>query len=65
MCDNPELTEVYVYPDGEQYDTPPTWKSDDYQKRETMLCEKCDNELQVHYGEPYASCECGTTEWYH
>jgi hypothetical protein len=28
-----ELKDVCVYPDGEQYDAPPTWKSDDYEKR--------------------------------
>lgn len=59
-----DLKTVYVYPDGEQYDEPPSWKSDDYEVRETALCETCDTELEIHYGEPFASCECGTGEWH-
>lgn len=54
---------IYAYPDGEQYDEPPAWKSDDYETRETMLCETCDADLEVHYSEPFASCKCGTHEW--
>jgi hypothetical protein len=57
------LKEVYVYPDGEQYDIRPDWKSDDYEIRMTDLCEKCDTEYEIHYGQPFASCECHTTEW--
>lgn len=57
------MVEVYVYPDGEQYEQPPSWKSDDYEVRKTELCVKCDNILTIHYSEPHASCECGTREW--
>lgn len=60
-----EMKTVYVYPDGEQYDEPPSWKSDDYEVRQTDLCTSCDTELEPHYGEPFASCECGTSEWYY
>ncbi len=58
---------VRVWPDGTQQDiveTPFTHKSDDYEVRQTMLCQTCDQELQVEYGEPFASCDCGTQEWY-
>lgn len=54
---------VYVYPDDENYDQPPSWKSDDYEVRQTDLCEKCDTELHIHYAEPFSSCDCGTQEW--
>jgi hypothetical protein len=56
--------EVCVYPDGVQYDEPQRCRSDDYEKRKTAHCEDCGTNLDVHYGEPFASCECGTTEWY-
>jgi|GEM_PF-896302 len=56
--------DVYVYPDNEQYHEPPFWKSDDYEKRKTTSCERCDEEMNIHYGEPFASCNCGTSEWY-
>jgi len=59
-----ELETVYVYPDGENYTLPPQWKSDDFEERFTTLCEVCDTVLHVHYKEPFASCGCGTTEWY-
>lgn len=61
---NDEFYKVYVYPDGEQYTERPEWKSDDYEIRETSLCEICDSEIQVHYMEPLASCDCCTQEWY-
>ena len=60
-----ERYKVYVYPDGEQYEEPPSWKSDDYETRETALCATCDEELQIEGGKPFASCPCGTQEWYH
>ena len=55
---------VYVYPDGEQYEYPPEWKSDDFVVRMTELCEKCDEILELDYSEPLAHCRCGTQEWY-
>lgn len=64
MMSDEELIDVYVYPDGENYSEPPSWKSDDFERRKTTLCETCDTELDAHYGEPFASCRCGTTEWY-
>lgn len=57
------MSKVYVYPDGSTYDAPPSYMSDDYEVRETDLCEQCDEELTIHYGEPFASCKCGTQEW--
>lgn len=41
-----------------------TWKSDDYEIREAGFCNTCDEEIIPHYGEPFASCSCGTQEWY-
>lgn len=63
MIDN--LFEVYVYPDKEVYTNIPDWKSDDYEIRKTTYCEECDELLQPHYAEPFASCECRTMEWHH
>ena len=54
---------VFVYPDEEQYEAAPEWKSDDYEVRATELCAECDEELKIHYGEPLASCRCGVQEW--
>lgn len=59
-----DLKKVYVYPDDENYESPPSWKSDDYEVRQTDLCTRCDTEYHIHYGEPFASCECWTSEWY-
>lgn len=55
---------VYVYPDDENYDEPQAWKGDDYETRQTDLCKLCNTEYHIHYGEPFASCECWTSEWY-
>ena len=51
---------IYVYPDNEIYEQPPSWKSDDYETRDTALCLECDEELRVEYAKPFASCACGT-----
>lgn len=59
-----DLKRVYVYPDGEQFDVTPDWKSDDYEVRQTALCYRCDEELQVIYGMDSATCKCGTRLWY-
>lgn len=56
------MNTVYVYPDGEIYDEPPSWKSNDYETRQTQLCETCDEELTIEYNEPFAHCKCGTQE---
>ena len=59
------LMDVYVYPDGEVYEEePPNWKSDDYEIRKQGACEQCGQPIIPHYGEPFASCECYTQEWY-
>ena len=58
-----DFKDVYVYSDGEIYDTPQSWKSDDYEIRETMLCEDCDTEVEPWYGIPFASCKCHAMEW--
>lgn len=55
---------VYVYPNDEVYESPPEWMSDDYQVREQGYCEECDSDIVPHYAEPFASCNCGTREWY-
>ena len=61
------LVRVYPTVDNpliEDWPNPCLWTSDDYTVRETAYCEDCDSVLHVHYGEPFASCDCGTTEWY-
>lgn len=55
---------VYVYPDGEVYVEPPSWRSDDYEVREAPYCVDCDLFMDPHYGEPFASCSCKTIEWH-
>lgn len=55
---------VYIYPDEEQYEEPVSWKSDDYQVRISACCDKCGELLELAYQEPFASCSCGTQEWY-
>lgn len=57
---------VQVWPCGTQLSVeegPYEWMSDDFEVRETELCETCDEELTLHYAEPFASCKCGTQEW--
>lgn len=61
---NMETVKVYVYPDGMVYEDPPSWSSDDYEMREAPYCEQCDELMEPHYGEPFASCNCKTIEWY-
>jgi hypothetical protein len=67
--DTSVLLKVRVYPDGsnhliEDYPTPCSYMSDDYETRDTAYCEECDSNLHIHHGEPLASCDCGTQEWY-
>ncbi len=61
-----DLIDVYVYPDGDVYEEeePPSWKSDDYEIRKQGACGQCGEPIVPHYGEPFASCQCGTQEWY-
>jgi hypothetical protein len=59
-----DLETVYIYPDGSNYDEPPSYMSDDYLVRQTTLCEVCDTLLDISYDEPIASCKCGGQEWY-
>lgn len=59
-----DLFTVYVYPDGENYDGPPDWKSDDFIIRKSTNCNVCGYTLYLSYDEPFATCECGTQEWY-
>ncbi len=59
-----DLMDVYVYPDDEVYEEPPSWKSDDYEVRKQGYCDKCECPIVPHYGEPLASCDCFTQEWY-
>lgn len=55
---------VYVFPDGEVYQELPTWKSDDYEIRLSTHCDKCDETITPYYMKPFASCDCGTQDWY-
>jgi hypothetical protein len=57
-------TLIYVYPDGDSFIKPFSWKSEEYEQRYTTVCKECDTFLSIHYGEPFASCKCGTQEWY-
>ena len=59
------LIDVCVYPDGEQYEEAPSWKSDDYEQRKTILCVTCDEVLEIVYLEPFANCKCGQQEWHY
>lgn len=52
---------IYLYPDGEQYDSPQDWKSDDYEKREERLCLICWEQVQYTYGETSGKCKCENT----
>jgi len=54
---------VYVYPNGEVYEEPPSNMSDDYESRHTCICRVCGHIFEPHYNEPLASCLCGTVEW--
>jgi hypothetical protein len=55
---------VYVFPDDEIYEEAPSWKSDDYEIRYQGFCNTCDSTIDPHWSEPFASCNCGTQEWY-
>lgn len=59
-----DLDDVCVYPDGNNTSEPLKMCGDDYERRKTTQCMDCDSTLEIHYAEPFASCECGTTEWY-
>ena len=53
-----EFYKIYVYPDDENYSTPPTWKSDDYRVVEVALCPKCDDMPYVDYNTLTTGCSC-------
>lgn len=54
---------VYVtMDDTNHYERPDEGR--DYEKRVQGYCPTCDGPIEPHYGEPFASCECGTQEWY-
>jgi len=36
----------------------------EYVIRKSAYCPDCKTIYQVEYDEPFAHCECGTTEWY-
>lgn len=61
---------IRIWPDGEfQFllteDTPLYyWKSDDFVVREGEVCKDCETMIVPDYDEPFASCQCGTMEWY-
>lgn len=59
-----DYTKVFVYVDNTCSEEPLEWMSDDYAVRYTQNCEQCGYLLEPHYDEPFASCECGTREWY-
>ena len=53
---------VYVYPDDEQYEEPPEWKSDDYEVRWLEVCKTCGETPEVEYNSDFMSCDCGAWE---
>ena len=55
---------VYVYPCNTNLENPLDCMSDDYVVRETEACDECGHILHLDYDSPFASCECGTREWY-
>lgn len=59
-----DFDKVYVYPNGEVYEEMPSNTSDDFEVRYAGHCDKCDSRVTPHYGEPLASCNCHTGEWY-
>ena len=66
-----EPTLIRVWPDGDtqviddhENKEPYSWKSDDFQVRETEVCIRCDEMIIPEYGTPFAGCKCGTMEWY-
>lgn len=63
-----DLYEVAVWANGSQCRVSEIEQmshlSDDYEVRKTRTCPECDEELQIDYALPFATCSCGTTEWY-
>jgi len=58
---------IRIWPDGTTQDAeeePYSFKSDDFEERETDMCRVCEEELEISYAEPIASCKCGSREWY-
>ena len=62
-----EKVTVYLFPDGEQYEFLPEFKSDDYREVEVPICRTCGEVPyleEVHFNllgiTHNASCECGT-----
>ena len=58
-----------IWPNGQHQmivgdDKIPEGLGDDYVIRETAYCEDCGRYIVPEHGEPFASCNCGTTEWY-
>lgn len=49
---------VCIYPDGEQYEEPPHWKSDDYEVREVEVCITCEEPIEMEYQTPTPTCKC-------
>lgn len=37
---------------------------EEFTVRNTAYCSSCESHLHIHEDTPFASCECGTTEWY-
>lgn len=61
---------VHIWPDGEfcyeeELQEMLNSRTDDYITKETDVCEVCKSVFELYYDEPFASCDCGTREWYH
>jgi len=59
-----KLEIVYVYPEGSNLVGPSSFMLNNYEVRQTTLCEICNEVLHLTWGEPTASCTCGDQEWY-
>jgi hypothetical protein len=64
-----ELIPIYIWADGtyclkEDLEEFIAFISDDYVTRKTCACCQCGQLYIPEYDEPFASCECGTSEWY-
>lgn len=62
--DTTALTRVFVYPDGTVVTEPLSYMSDDFEVRLAPHCPLCNEMMEPHYAEPFASCSCVTMEWY-
>ena len=62
-----DYIDIYVSPNGDNIiadDFTPSENDDSYAKHKTIVCDVCEEMLEVSYREPIASCKCNSQEWY-